>query len=114
MCGSREERDRIIAKIQKIEGVRIIMPMLTDIEITSADADKGEALIALAGELGIRREEVMAMGDGHNDLGLMKAAGLSVAMGNASREIMDVADYVTLDNEHDGVAEAIRRFVLEA
>jgi len=114
MCGSREERDRLIAKIQKIDGVRIIQPMPTDIEITSADADKGEALIALAEDLGIRREEVMAMGDGHNDLGLMKAAGLSVAMGNASREIMDAADYVTLDNEHDGVAEAIRRFVPEA
>ena len=114
MCGSRGERDRIIAKIQKIEGVHIILPMPTDIEITSADADKGEALLALAEVLGIRRQEVMAMGDGHNDLGLMKAAGLSVAMGNASREVMDAADYVTLDNEHVGVAEAIRRFVLEA
>lgn len=113
MFRSREERDRVIAKIQRIDGVRIIQPMPTDIEITSADADKGEALIALAEELGIRREEVMAMGDGHNDLGLMKAAGLSVAMGNASREIMDAADYMTLDNEHDGVAEAIRKFVLE-
>ena len=114
MCGSLEERNRIVARIQEIEGVNIILPMPTDIEITSADADKGEALLALAGELGIRREEVMAMGDGSNDLGLMKAAGLSVAMGNASREIMDAADYVTLDNEHDGVAEAVRRFVLEA
>ena len=44
----------------------------------------------------------------------MKAAGLSVAMGNASREVMDAADYVTLDNEHDGVAEAIRKYALEA
>ena len=113
MCGSREERDRIVARIQEIEGVHIILPMPTDIEITSADADKGEALLALAGELGIRREEVMAVGDGSNDLGLMKAAGLSVAMGNASQEIMDASDYVTLDNEHDGVAEAVRRFVLE-
>ena len=114
MCRSREERDRLIAKIQKIDGVRIILPVPTDMEITSAEADKGEALIALAEDLGIRREEVMAMGDGHNDLGLMKAAGLSVAMGNASREVMDAADYVTLDNEHDGVAEAIRKYALEA
>ena len=114
MCRSREERDRLIAKIQKIDGVRIILPVPTDMEITSAEADKGEALIALAEDLGIRREEVRAMGDGHNDLGLMKAAGLSVAMGNASREVMDAADYVTLDNEHDGVAEAIRKYALEA
>lgn len=112
MCRSQEDRDRVVARIQKIEGVRIILPMPTDIEITSADADKGEALISLAAELGIRREEVMAMGDGDNDLGLMKAAGLSVAMGNACREVLDEADHVTLDNEHDGVAEAIRRYVL--
>ena len=89
------------------------LPMPTDIEITSADADKGEALLALAEVLGIRRQEVMAMGDGDNDLGLMKAAGLSVAMANSVREILDVADSVTLDNEHDGVAEAVRRFVLD-
>ena len=114
MCRSREERDHIVAKIKRSSGVHIILPVHTDIELISADADKGEALIALAGELGIRREEVMAMGDGDNDVGLMKAVGLSVAMGNAAQEVMDVADYVTLDNEHDGVAEAIRKYVLKA
>ena len=112
MFRSQQERDRIVEKVRKIEGIRIIFPMPTDIEITSDKADKGEALIALAKELGISGEEVMAMGDGDNDLGLMRAAGLSVAMGNADQKIRDEADYVTLDNEHDGVAEAIRRFVL--
>ena len=114
MCRSQEERDRIVERIRKIEGVRIIFPIATDIEITSDKADKGEALIDLAKELGIVREEVMAMGDGDNDRGLMKAAGLSVAMGNAVQKIKDEADYVAPDNEHDGVAEAIRRFVLES
>ena len=112
MFRSQQERDRVVEKVRKIEGIRIIFPMPTDIEITSDKADKGEALIALAKELGISGEEVMAMGDGDNDLGLMRAAGLSVAMGNADQKIRDEADYVTLDNEHDGVAEAIRRFVL--
>ena len=54
----------------------------------------------------------MAMGDGNNDLGLMNAAGLSVAMGNSSREVLEAADHVTEDNEHDGVAAAIKRYVL--
>ena len=114
MCRSRVDRDKIVAKLRKIDGIHIILQMPTDIEITSADADKGEALIALAAELGIRRDEVMAIGDGDNDLGLMKAAGFSVAMGNASKEVKDAADQVTLDNEHDGVAEAIQQFVLKA
>ena len=113
MCPSAEKRELVLERMRRIEGIRIIYPLPTDLEIISADADKGEALLALAGELGIRREEVMAVGDGSNDLGLMKAAGLSVAMGNASQEIMDASDYVTLDNEHDGVAEAVRRFVLD-
>ena len=62
--------------------------------------------------LGIAASEVMAMGDGNNDLGLMRAAGLSVAMGNSNEEVLAAADHVTADNEHDGVAEAIRKFVL--
>ena len=78
------------------------------------DADKGEALLSLAAGLGINREEVMAMGDGNNDLGLMNAAGVSVAMGNSSPEVLAAADFQTSDNEHDGVAEAINRYVLSA
>ena len=54
----------------------------------------------------------MAMGDGNNDLGLMRAAGLSVAMGNSDNEVIAAADHITADNEHDGVAEAILKFVL--
>lgn len=112
MFASRKERDGAIEKLQKIKGINIILPMPTDIEVTSCEADKGDAMLALAAMLGLRREEIMAMGDGHNDLGLMKDAGLSVAMGNSNPEIIEAADYMTEDNEHDGVALAIRRFVL--
>jgi hydroxymethylpyrimidine pyrophosphatase-like HAD family hydrolase len=62
--------------------------------------------------LGLRQEEIMAIGDGNNDLGLMKAAGLSIAMGNSDPDVLEAADHVTEDNEHDGVAQAIRRYVL--
>ena len=54
----------------------------------------------------------MAIGDGNNDLGLMRAAGFSVAMGNSDEDVKEAADYVTDDNEHDGVATAIRKYVL--
>ena len=112
MCSSPEEKERILARVRGISGIRIIYPRPTDLEITSSEADKGEALLSLAQMLGCLREEVMAMGDGNNDLGLMKAAGLSVAMENSAPEVVEAADYVTKDNEHDGVALAVRRYVL--
>ena len=114
MCPTPEVKESILSRVKGIEGIRIIYPWPTDLEITSMDADKGEALLSLAAGLGINREEVMAMGDGNNDLGLMNAAGLSVAMGNSSPEVLAAADFQTSDNEHDGVAEAISRYVLSA
>ena len=114
MCPTPEVKESILSRVKGIEGIRIIYPWPTDLEITSMDADKGEALLSLAAGLGINREEVMAMGDGNNDLGLMNAAGLSVAMGNSSPEVLAAADFQTSDTEHDGVAEAISRYVLSA
>ena len=114
MCPTPEVKESILSRVKGIEGIRIIYPWPTDLEITSMDADKGEALLSLAAGLGINREEVMAMGDGNNDLGLMNAAGLSVAMGNSSPEVLAAADFQTSDNEHDGVAEAISHYVLSA
>ena len=114
MSPTPEVKESILSRVKGIEGIRIIYPWPTDLEITSKDADKGEALLSLAAVLGVNREEVMAMGDGNNDLGLMNAAGLSVAMGNSSPEVLAAADFQTSDNEHDGVAEAINRYVLSA
>ena len=112
MCPTPEVKKRVLERVSGIGGIRIIYPWPTDLEITSSGADKGEALISLAELQGCRREEVMAMGDGNNDLGLMRAAGLAVAMGNSAPEIIEAADHVTDDNEHDGVAKAVRRYVL--
>ena len=112
MCTSQEARDKVIENLGGIDQIRIILPWKTDIEIVSSNADKGEALLALAEGLGLARDEVMAMGDGCNDIGMMKAAGLSVAMGNSTDEVLEAADFSTLDNDHDGVAHAINQFVL--
>jgi hypothetical protein len=56
--------------------------------------------------------EIMAIGDGANDVSILSSVGLGVAMGNAPDEVKAVADYVTLDVDHSGVAEAIKRFLL--
>lgn len=82
------------------------------INIVSPEVSKGRALETLASYLGIPLSRVMAIGDGTNDISLLTSAGLAVAMGNAPAEVKAVADYVTLDVDHSGVAAAINRFLL--
>jgi Cof subfamily protein (haloacid dehalogenase superfamily) len=82
------------------------------VEILNARVDKGAALRLVAGRLGVAMENVIAIGDSYNDLPLLRAAGFSVAMGSAPDELKALADAVVGDVEHDGVAEAIERFVL--
>ncbi len=82
------------------------------INVIAAEVSKGMALEALASFLGISLTEVMAVGDGANDISLLSSAGLAVAMGNASDELKATADYVTLDVDHSGVAAAINKFLL--
>ena len=62
--------------------------------------------------LGIPLAEVVAIGDGTNDISLLSTAGLGIAMGNALDETKAVADYVTLDVAHHGLAAAVERFLL--
>ncbi|MGN0976139.1 MAG: Cof-type HAD-IIB family hydrolase [Gemmiger sp.] len=83
-----------------------------NMELNAPGVDKGTGLLALAGHLGLGPQNVMACGDSGNDLAMLQKVGLGVAMGNAAPEIKAAARYVTLDNNHDGVAAAIEKFVL--
>ncbi len=80
--------------------------------IVALKVSKGRALEALARHLGISLGEVMAVGDGTNDISLLSRAGLAVAMGNAPDEVKKVVDYVTLDVDQSGLAAAVERFLL--
>jgi len=82
------------------------------IEIVPKGISKASALQSLAAKLGIPIEETMAIGDAYNDLPMLKAAGKSVAMGNAFPEIKEVTDYETLTCEENGLAAAIYHYVL--
>lgn len=79
------------------------------LELVPQGIDKAQSLAVLLKELGISREEIIAIGDGYNDLSMIKFAGLGIAMGNAQEPVKKAADYITLSNEEDGVAEAIDR-----
>lgn len=90
----------------------VVKGIPTNQEITRGDADKGTGILKLGELLGIKKEEIMACGDSQNDLAMIKAAGLGVAMGNSTEEVKKAADYITLTNEEDGVAAAIEKFVI--
>ena len=81
------------------------------LEFFNSRASKAAALEFLGGLHGIRREEMMAIGDGANDLDMIRYAGMGVAMGNADAEVKRSAGFVTASNEEDGVGRAIRRFL---
>lgn len=87
-------------------------PGVDFINILAPDVSKGKALEVLASYLGVSISEVMAIGDGTNDISLLSIAGLAVAMDNAPDEVKAVADHVTLDVDHSGVAAAIKRFLV--
>ena len=82
------------------------------LEFSPTEANKGTGMLALAELLGVPREATMAVGDADNDLPMLRGAGLGVAMGNANERVRAAADVVVADNDHGGVAEAIRTYLL--
>lgn len=79
------------------------------LEITHHGVDKATALLALGQQLGITPADMVAIGDGENDMALLRLVGLGIAMGNASPSVQAAADWVTDTNNRDGVALAIER-----
>lgn len=98
-----------------------VMAACPDVEVTSSWCDnieimprgitKGRALTALAVRLGIPMSDVMALGDSDNDISMLSAAGVSVAMGNASDRVKAAAKYVTGRNDAFGLRDAVRALV---
>lgn len=82
-------------------------------EILNSTASKGNALKALCERLGVDQLDVLAIGDHENDLSMLAFAGKSVAMENAERAVLQIADDVTASNNQNGVAAAINKYVLE-
>ena len=82
------------------------------IDVTALAATKGRALAWRAAQLGLRRDEVMAVGDNFNDVEMLEFAGVPVVMGNSVPGLLDRGWAVTGDNEHAGLADAIRRYAL--
>ena len=107
-----------LAKIEKAWREKINNTMYMTIskpfflEFMNKDVDKSKSIERLADMLGISMSHVIAVGDSYNDLSMIKSAGLGVAMGNAVELVKDNADYITADNDHDGIVMVINKFVL--
>ena len=106
-------RDRILADIQThFDDLAVSTSTFNNLEINVATAHKGCAIERFAAHFGWTLANCMAFGDGLNDLSMVKMAGTGVAMANAAPEVLAAADYVTLSNDEDGVAAALRHFGL--
>ncbi|MDD3213455.1 MAG: Cof-type HAD-IIB family hydrolase [Eubacteriales bacterium] len=106
--------EKIRKELAEIEGVTVTSSWPNNLELVPTGVGKGTALAELAEKLNIPQEQVMAFGDFDNDLDMIEYAGLGVAMSNATDNVKKVAQYITLDNQANGVAAAIRKFVLHS
>lgn len=122
--------DEVIIKIMMIDEPEILGPAIDKLpkdvfekytvvrstpyflEFLNKEVNKGVGVEMLAKHLGIKREEIITLGDAGNDLHMIEYAGLGIAMGNAFDEVKEAADYITDTNENDGVAKAIEKFIL--
>ncbi len=108
---SKEERLRSLERVREIDAESAFSANAS-LEMSPSGVTKGNALRELAEMTGIPIEETIAVGDSGNDIAMLKAAGLAVAMGNADEELREAADVTVATNEEDGCEEAIRRFLL--
>ncbi|SHJ85223.1 hypothetical protein SAMN02745163_02710 [Clostridium cavendishii DSM 21758] len=99
-------------ELMKIPSLEIASSGDLNIEINAEGVCKGQAVEVLAKYYGIKREEVICIGDNENDVSMIEYAGLGVAMGNAIESLKKKANYITDTNDNDGVAKVIEKFIL--
>lgn len=107
------DRDAAIEELKAVSGIEITGALDKNIEVNAEGVDKGKALVRLGKQLGIQREEIMAFGDGSNDLKMMREVGIGVAMANAQEAVKEAADYIAASNDEEGVAHFIEEYVLK-
>ena len=105
---SEEHKRKLWKTLEKqAKDVYITSSVKQLLEISDVNAGKDAAAKFLIGYLGLSREELAGFGDGHNDSGLLRYAGIGFAVGNASAECREAADRIVVSNDEDGVAEGI-------
>lgn len=107
-----EERTEAFLRLKKLSGAEPSGSVRNNIEVNAEGVHKGVALKKLGDMLGIAGEEIMAFGDGLNDIRMLQTVGTGIAMANGLKEVRDAADDVALPNDEEGVAKYIETHVL--
>ena len=81
------------------------------IHITDPSINKGSSVTKVAENIGVKANEILAIGDSENDIEFLQAVGIKVAVSNADQELKDIADYVTTQPHGDGVKEAVEKYI---
>ena len=105
------EREPVCRYLESQAGLTVTTSLGGNVEVTGAGVGKAEALKTLAGLLENPMEQTAAVGDNENDLTMIQAAGLGIAMGDGSREVRLAADWVTGTNREDGAAAALEKIL---
>lgn len=108
---SEETTNKVKKELSDIEGIAVSGSFKRNIEINNIEAQKGLILSKVAKKLGMKKEEVVVLGDSFNDYSMFKEFPISFAMGNAIDEIKEIAKYITDTNYNDGVAKAIYKII---
>lgn len=108
---NRELLKEASTRFAAIPGLIITASHVNNIEINHEDANKGNGVAMLAAHYGIPLEEVAVMGDSYNDQPMFEMAGYRIAMANAAPILKEMAQFVTLSNDEDGVAVGIQHLL---
>jgi Cof subfamily protein (haloacid dehalogenase superfamily) len=113
VCGPRQRLDQVRAEMERLSlALSSVLSGPEYLEVTAKGVSKGRALRSVAEFLGVPMQQILVIGDAPNDISMFAEAGLAVAMGNAPPEVQAAAAVVAPAIEDDGVAWALRRFVL--
>lgn len=99
-------------KDYKFNNLNMYLSKPTYLEIMPSNATKTSAIKFLSRYFHVQQSQIIAVGDNFNDVNMIEFAGLGIAMGNAPDKVKQCADYITLSNDEDGAADAIKKFIL--
>ncbi len=110
--GNRSDLDQLKSDLIEQFGdqAHFVFSLETVLEIVPALSSKGDGVDRVLKKLGIQSDELIAFGDGDNDIEFLTNAGTAVAMGNGTKGAKSAADYVTLSNDQDGIVHALYHF----